>query len=97
MTKVHPLQRLPRISHAPVAHNQPVLIHELGPFQKYLPISKLTDRTEPTLRPGFIPILPGARHNRFVTFWCETSTPLGVPVVPTNVLVGYILKSNACE
>ena len=47
-----------------------------------LPMSKLIFKTEPTFVPGAIPKLPGERQIRLVTFLCETSTPLGFPVVP---------------
>lgn len=48
------------------------------------PISKPMLSTDPTLVPRVIPRSPGDWHTRFATFWCVTSTPFGVPVVPVK-------------
>jgi hypothetical protein len=47
-----------------------------------IPMSKLMLRTCPTRLPGRIPRFPGDIQTRLATFLCDTSTPLGLPVVP---------------
>lgn len=56
-----------------------------------IPMSKLMLRTCPTRLPGRIPKLPGDIQTRLATFLCVTSTPLGLPVVPSFENVSFQL------